>query len=489
MNPPHTLESLFAGFSEAPELATPVCGLTDDSRSVVAGMVYVAVRGTVADGHDFIDDACRRGAVALVVDRPGTSVDGIPVVLVKDTRVALSYLAAIFYGFPSRRLQVTGITGTNGKTTVACFLSQLLEACGSRSGMMGTVGVSFGGQWSASDRTTPGAVQVQRTFAEMERAECTHVVMEVSSHALDQQRISDVKFRTAVFTNLTRDHLDYHGSLDAYFEAKLRLFSFPSLAHRIVNLDAPRASELLERSKGYGDAFTYGFCSDANLRAEILNETLDGTEGVFESADVREHFFLPCPGRYNIENLLAAVSSLLVEGVPLSRITPLIPSLDSAPGRMERVSTPSGSIFVDYAHTPDAVSRAFSCLRPLTRGRLVGVFGCGGDRDRGKRALMREAAEEIADHLILTLDNPRTEDPEQIMTDLLDGKKIGGPLEVITDRRDAIGAGVAMLREGDALLIAGKGHETFQDIGGEHVPFDDREVAREAVWERWRKHA
>lgn len=463
----------------APEDAVPFSGVTHDSRQVLPGMVFVALPGLRTDGHRYLVDAVRRGAAALVVENEVEEDLGLPVLRVPNARLALSKLADALSGEPSARLRVTGITGTNGKTTVAIFLKQLLEACDRRSGVVGTIGYDLGGTTLTAPRTTPEAPVLHDLLARMERADCQDAVMEVSSHSLVQHRVEDVRFRAAVFTNLTQDHLDYHQTMDKYYAAKASLFNCRSLEHRIIGVDDAYGRTLASQP-GSGDLLTYGFSDDAGVRAILTDEDMSGTRGLLVVKGEEWPFHLSTPGRHNVQNLLAALSTALAYGCPCDTLIHAISSLIPARGRMEIVPSRVGRVVVDYAHTPDAVRRVTTTLRRLTNGRLIVVVGCGGDRDRSKRREMFEAARGHADQVIVTLDNPRTEDPNQIVADMLSTTSDPSGVDVVLDREDAILAGLAELKEDDVLLIAGKGHEETQDFGDRLVPFSDRDVVMNA---------
>jgi UDP-N-acetylmuramoyl-L-alanyl-D-glutamate--2,6-diaminopimelate ligase len=456
-----------------------VRGVHADSRRIRPGFVFVAVQGSRGDGHRFIDDAVRRGAVAVLTETAGNAT--VPLVRVADTRASLARLSRAFYRFPDRELCLTGVTGTNGKTSVAGFVYQLLETAGVSTGLIGTVAYKFGHREIPARRTTPGPPELQELLRSMRNEGCSHAVMEVSSHALDQRRVEDLEFDTAVFTNLSRDHLDYHRTMEAYFEAKVRLFEFETLSRRVVGEDS-WSDRLVER---FGpDVIRCGLGGGCDVRAENLRTEVSGTTARVFSPWGDGEVRLRVPGAHNIRNLLQAMAVLGGEDIPFERILEAVEGLHAAPGRLERIPSSVGKVFVDYAHTPDALDKVLSTLRPLTRGKLTVVFGCGGDRDRSKRAPMVEAAARHADRLLVTTDNPRTEDPEQIFQDMREGLTGSEDMDVIPDRSEAIGRAVCELRDGDVVLIAGKGHETVQEIGHQQIPFDDRDAALRALRER-----
>lgn len=459
-------------------------GIVHDSRQVQAGSVYVALCGAKVDGHNFIGDAAKRGAAVIVAERTDQIPAEFPYCKVPNARAALSELSSLHYGNPSASLQICGVTGTNGKTTVAYFLRQLLLGLGHPSGVLGTVAYAYGDREIPAIRTTPEAPVLHDIMDKMRRAGCTHVAMEVSSHALEQQRVADIDFDVAVFTNLSRDHLDYHGNMNNYFEAKAALFSMPAVKARVVNVD-DAYGRLLAKKCGPENLLCYGVASDADLIASVRRAHALGTEGQLLYQGDSISFCLSTPGMHNVENLMAAVGAVLQLGHSLREVEPVIGQLQGAPGRLERVPSPRGTVYVDYAHSPDALWRVLKTLKPLAENRCKVVFGCGGDRDRGKRAPMVEAAAEQADELILTLDNPRKEKPEQILADMRAAVPDGVDAETIADRKEAIEHAIAGLQPGDVLLIAGKGHENAQEFAHQIVPFDDRQVARKAVEACW----
>jgi len=457
-----------------------IFGVTADSRQVRPGFVFVAVKGLQQDGHRFAADAVARGAVAVVAGEALSA--PVPVIRVAHPRIALARLCAAYQGFPARALRVTGITGTNGKTTVAFFLRQILEASGHACGLLGTVHHSFGRREIPARQTTPGAAELQSLFASMRSEGCGDCVMEVSSHAIDQDRVEGIPFTAAVFTNLSQDHLDYHPDMEAYFQTKARLFLPESLSVRVVGEDD--WSRRLARNAP-GPCWHCGLADDCDVRATPVRSDVDGMAARLRSPWGDAGIHLPMPGEHNLRNALQALAVAASFGIPLEKILSVLPDLRPAPGRLEPVPCPRGRIFVDYAHTPDAVARVSRALRPLASGRLIVLFGCGGDRDRGKRPAMVAEAAAVADRLILTQDNPRTEDPGRIFEDMLAGLPDGAAMDLIPDRAAAIAHGVGLLASGDILLIAGKGHEAEQKFAHHSISFDDREVARDAVSRRF----
>lgn len=456
---------------------SPITGIADDSRQVEPGFLFCAVEGTVDDGHRYVPDAVRRGAVAALVTR--RIEQPIPQVVVGDSRAAVAEAAAEWYGRPGDALELIGVTGTNGKSTTVALIQHLLNADGTAASI-GTLG-AFDGAGMALYRerlTTPGTVALQATLAELKKRGTTTVAMEVSSHALDQSRVHGLTFRAGVFTNLTHDHLDYHATFDEYLAAKMRLADHV-LPDGVVaaNVDEPAWRPLVARAADR--AVTYGRSDGASVRASDIGLHPDGTEFVLQVGHVERPLRLPLIGEFNVSNALAAAATAWGLGREIDEIVVRLSHAPQVEGRMERLDE-HFMILRDYAHTPDALERALGSLRPITRGRLIVLFGCGGDRDRRKRAVMGQAAVRDADVAIVTSDNPRTEDPEGIIRDIEAGMA-GQSYIRIVDRRKAIGHAVGLLDEHDCLLLAGKGHETYQVIGTERLPFDEREIVREAM--------
>jgi UDP-N-acetylmuramoyl-L-alanyl-D-glutamate--2,6-diaminopimelate ligase len=454
-----------------------VTGLAYDDRAVTPGTVFFCVPGFTRDGHDFAADAVARGAVALVVERPLGL--GVPEVVVPSARRAMAPAAARLYGDPTARLRAVGITGTNGKTTTAFLVRHLLEAAGRRTGLLGTVTAIVGGARHEVARTTPEAIDLQRTFRAMLDHGDEAVVMEVSSHALELGRADAIHWAVSVFTNLTQDHLDFHPTMEDYFAAKRRLLRATE-GTRVINVDDAYGRRL---AADFPDAATVGIDSpDAQLRATAVESTIAGSRFALDGRPLA----LPLPGRFNVLNALCAIAAVRALGVGDEKIAEALPRAARVPGRFEPVEEGQGfAVLVDYAHTPDSLDNVLRAARPLAgdAGRLVVVFGCGGDRDRGKRPLMGRIARALADHVVVTSDNPRSEDPEAIIADVLQGAGgAGDGVEAIVDRREAIARAVELAAPGDVVVIAGKGHEQGQELaGGVKVPFDDVDVARGAL--------
>jgi UDP-N-acetylmuramoyl-L-alanyl-D-glutamate--2,6-diaminopimelate ligase len=464
--------------SSAPQRASDPTGIGVDSRTAFPGMLYVAVRGSQSDGHRFVADAVARGATAVVVEEPQQS--SVPQIVVRDSRRAALVLGGAWYGHPGRCLTLVGVTGTNGKTTTTGLIRHLFNER-ETAGSIGTLG-AFDGRGesvasTAGSLTTPGPIDLQATLAELMRRGATHVVMETSSHSLDQGRLDGMNFAAGVFTNLTRDHLDYHGTMEAYLASKLRLSTLLQLGGiEVVNLDDDAWRAMAPRPR----RVTFGFDPAAEVRGTDVSLSSEGSrfrlEGRFGSTEVE----LPLLGDFNVTNALAAAATALALGRSVGSVVQRLATAPQVPGRMERISDVPCTVLRDYSHTPDSLERALRTLRPLTSGRIIAVFGCGGDRDRGKRPLMGRIAAELSDLAIATSDNPRSENPEAIIDDIERG--MGGlPHLRITDRLAAIHAALGEGRAGDTILLAGKGHETYQVIGTEKIDFDEREIVQKAV--------
>jgi UDP-N-acetylmuramoyl-L-alanyl-D-glutamate--2,6-diaminopimelate ligase len=462
----------------APAQAADPAGIGVDSRTIRPGMIYLAMRGSQFDGHRFVGDAAARGAAAVVVEVPQQST--VPQIVVHDSHRAALVLGSAWYNHPARSLTLVGVTGTNGKTTTTGLIRHLFNERDT-AGSIGTLG-AFDGHGevvasTAGSLTTPGPVDLQATLDAMVKRGVTHVAMEASSHSLDQGRLDALTFAAGVFTNLTRDHLDYHGTMEAYLGSKLRLRSLLGLhGMEIVNLDEDSWRAMPAR----GPRLTFGAHPGADVRATEIMLDSSGSRfqvsGRFGCANIT----LPLLGDFNVANALAAAATALGLGRSLSQVAERLAAAPQVPGRMERISDTPCIVLRDYAHTPDALERALTSLRPLTRGRLIVVFGCGGDRDRGKRPLMGRIAAELSHLAIATSDNPRTEDPDAILDDIEQGMS-GLPHQRITDRLAAIHTALAEGRPGDTILLAGKGHEDYQIIGTEKFPFDEREIVQKAV--------
>jgi UDP-N-acetylmuramoyl-L-alanyl-D-glutamate--2,6-diaminopimelate ligase len=457
-----------------------VTDLAYDARAVVPGALFACIPGFRADGHDFAADAVERGAVALIAER---ELDvAVPQLLVPDARAALALAADAFYGHPTRELEVGAVTGTNGKTTTSFLLYAILAAAGRRPGLLGTIESRVGGERRAVTHTTPESVDLQRTFREMLDAGDRSVAMEASSHGSELKRLLGVRFAALAFTNLTPEHLDLHGTLDAYFDAKRRLFTAPGpdgeRPPAAVNVGDPYGRRLADELRGLGARLlTFALDEpDADLRPDELEIAVTGTRLRVGDLDLETRL----RGRFNAENVLTAVALGRLLDVPDAAIAEGVAHVVGVPGRFEAVDEGQPfAVLVDYAHTPDALANVLSEARRLAAGRVLCVFGAGGDRDREKRPLMGEVAERLADTVIVTSDNPRSEDPETIAAEIMAG--MNGAPEVELDRARAIELAVERAREGDVVIVAGKGHEPGQTFADRTVPFDDREVARDVL--------
>ena len=471
------LRELLAPLPHAQVVGEPdvqVLGVSYRSDDVRPGSLFFAVPGEHTDGHDHAAEAIANGAVVVVGERPLDV--GVTAVVVPSVREAMGLVAGSFYGRPSDAMVVIGVTGTNGKTTTTYLLERILAAAEMVPGMIGTTGVRIDGRVIGHDRTTPEAPDIHRLLADMRDQGVRSVAMEVSSHGLDQHRVGGIRFSCAVFTNLSQDHLDYHGSLDAYFAAKARLFT-PEMAERAaVNHDAPEGRALIGRVP----TVTFGVSEGADLRAERVRVDASGLSFDVDGLEFRSRL----RGAFNVSNCLAALAASRQVGIADTHAAEGIAALAGVPGRMEPVECGQPfEILVDYAHTPDSVENVLRAARPLAgENRVIVVFGCGGDRDRGKRPLMGEAATRLADLTIVTSDNPRSEDPQAIVGEIEVGARRGGGRYVVeVDRRAAIRLALAEAEAGDVVVIAGKGHETGQEFADRTIPFDDRVVAREEL--------
>ena len=452
-----------------------VTGISDDSREVRAGDLFIAVPGHTADGRRYISEAASMGAAAILTS-PGTNIHtDIPLIFSDDIRKVLALAADRYFDHPSRKLTVAGITGTNGKTTTAYLMADIFGSAGKKWGKIGTIGCDLGGRFLSSGNTTPGGVNIQRFLAEMLDEGLSGCAMEVSSHALDQGRSLGVKFASATFTNLSQDHLDYHKNLDSYFEAKARLFTDVPVS--AINIDDPYGKKLVSRASG--KVIKFGAGGDADFRYSCREMSIHGSLLEFSYEDASMEFEFPLPGTFNHQNAAAAAATAVGLGLSLDKAINGLKAAGPVPGRLQpiRLGQPF-AVFVDYAHTPDALVKLLSSLREFGPKHLHVVFGCGGDRDRTKRPLMGRAASTLADHVYLTSDNPRTEDPKAIIEDALKGITDRKKCQVIEDRAIAIRTAISKVTDGDILVIAGKGHEEYQVIGIVKRYFSDVEVAK-----------
>lgn len=486
------------------DLSGMVSGICYDSRQCGENSLFVAIAGLVADGHDYIPEAIRRGARVIVHEKPYTPSPGVTALQVSESRRVLGVLGRNFYGNPSARLCLVGVIGTNGKTTVTYLLESIFTAAGWSAGVLGTVNYRFGGKVLASPHTTPESLEMQRILREMADDGVSHVVAEVSSHSLDLRRVDDCSFDLGVFTNLTQDHLDYHGTMDNYFDAKKRFFREILPAGKrspgrrmVVNGDDPWGRRLLEEA--VLPALSYGMDNPCDVRARDVDLSLGGIRACIETAGGRFQVSTPLVGRFNLYNILAAAAAATALRVPEKAIGRGIAALKQIPGRLEKIGgLGDPQVFVDYAHTEDALRRVLQDLSGFKKqGRLLTLFGCGGDRDRGKRPRMGRAAAELSDLLLLTSDNPRTEEPMEIIRQIASGipseimNKVSADefagrsperhYSIIPDRAAAIAKIIACAGPSDMVLIAGKGHEDYQILGNRRIAFDDRVVAASAL--------
>ncbi len=492
------LSELLSGLIEVPPARDcPIRGIAQDSRQVQPGWLFIAVPGGSQDGRAYIADAVARGAAAVVLEAGESPPDfPIPMFQTPNLRTRIGVIADRFFGSPSRRLFIIGVTGTNGKTTCTQLLAQVLDRPSARCGLIGTLGNGFPDALQVGHHTTPDAVRLHALLADFVRAGATHVCMEVSSHALEQRRVEGVRFSGAVFTNLTRDHLDYHGDMAAYAAAKARLFEFDGLKFAVINSDDAFGAALVGKLAGRVKTVRFGFAR-AEVTAATVRPLRDGLELNVTTPAGSINLHSKLLGRFNAENLLAVLAALLAMDLNFAEAAARLSRAKPVAGRMEcfggRARFPL--VVVDYAHTPDALSKVLSALREHTHGRLWCVFGCGGNRDRGKRPLMGGLAETLADVVVVTSDNPRHEPPEQIIADILagmesvrsagkDGNNTSGKkVNVIADRAQAIRFALAQARAEDIVLLAGKGHEDYQQIGDRRLPFSDRLFVRELLGE------
>jgi len=459
-------------------------GITCDSRHVSDGYLFIAISGETQDGHPYAVDARANGAAAVVVERKLDLPDDTPQIIVDDSREAAAVLSAKFFGYPSELLSVTGVTGTNGKTTTAWMLKSIIEAAGKQSGLIGTIHYQVGKRCIPAKNTTPSVVDTNKMLTEMYQAGQEYAVMEVSSHALMQKRVNAIHFDVGVFTNLTdNEHLDYHKTFAAYRDAKCKLFEMlPATSCAVLNLEDPCSGYIAQRTSAR--VVTYGVSREADVRSIVLGTSMSGT--CFEvyspqgSAEVKGSFF----GRYNVSNATAAAAAALSLGLGIEAVRDGLEQYQGTPGRLEMVDCGQDfTVLVDYAHKPDALANVLATLREIAMGRIILVFGCGGDRDRGKRPRMGHIAKKYSNYFVITSDNSRSERTQDIIAEIEAGVGECSYYCTQPDRTLAIGLAIANARPGDVVLIAGKGHETYQIIGSTIAPYDDREQARQALRE------
>jgi len=486
-----SLGMLLDGFAPVDSANDPeITGMSLDSRHIRPGDVFIAMRGASAHGAEFIHDAVRARAAAVVVDADDPVLHAmVPIARVPRLAQAVGSIASRFYGFPSHELDVIAVTGTNGKTTVACLIAEALQALRGASGYAGTLGYGLYGSLRPTVNTTPDPVTLQAFFAEVLAQGGTAAAIELSSHGIAQQRATGTAIDVAVFTNLGHDHLDFHGSVDDYAATKKSLFRYPGLRHAVVNIDDACGREIVAAAN---PAIRYSTCSvDARTKADfrLVDQKQHGsrTRLSFSTPDGDVDLETSLLGAFNFENLQSALAALMAIGVPAVEAAAALSRVTGVAGRMQRVSAGDDDeplVVVDYAHTPDSLEQALAALRAVTRGRLVCVFGCGGDRDRTKREPMGRVAQDGSDEVVITNDNPRTERPAQIIDQILTGMRSPAAARAIEDRRAAIATAIESVGTDDTVLIAGKGHETFQEIGKQRESFSDAEVALEALRRR-----
>lgn len=463
-----------------------------DSRKVTSGDLFICLPGHTVDGHDFAAQAAEKGAAALIVERHLPEVN-LPQLLVKDSRLAMAVLANVYYHFPSRRMRVIGVTGTNGKTTTTYLIDSILQNEHKKTGLIGTINRKVNGSVFPMSGTTPEALDLQKYLHEMAEGKTEYCVMEVSSHALEQGRVKGTDFRTAIFTNLTQDHLDYHKTMDEYRAAKALFFSrlgngysadMGERKYAVLNADDPAAAFFAKQTAA--EVLTYGVDHTADVTASGIKITARGTEFHVDTFRGSADISLQMVGKFNVYNALAAITAALLEDIPLERIKASLEAVKGVDGRVEAVNEGQPyAVIVDYAHTPDGLENVLKTVNEFAERKVITVFGCGGDRDRTKRPQMGAIAGKYSDYVFVTSDNPRTEDPQGILLDIEAGLKESGVpasrYELREDRHEAIHKAIEMASPGDVVLIAGKGHETYQLIGGKVFDFDDRLVAKEAI--------
>lgn len=482
VNPSPMLSDLLRGFADAPDL--PVSGIASDSRQLKSGFLFLACDGVSSHGLDYLNDARNAGACAVAWDASTVSAPtdiGVPMIAVENLATHLGEIANRYYGNPSSRLKTVGVTGTNGKTTVAWLIAQCLRHLDDRCAYLGTLGLGIDEMQGAEGMTTPAAVELHGHLADFLEQGATHAAIEVSSHALSQGRVDGVQFDAVLFTNLTRDHLDYHGDMQSYFESKATLFLEHAADCKIINLDSEFGNELAARCGQDVVTVSTHFDRVANgrpyvfVRSVIANE--NGSDVTVTSSWGDGKFTLSLPGDFNVANAAIVLAYLLTAGTSIEQACDVLQLVDAPPGRMQRTATAGSALYIDYAHTPNAIESALRALRPHCRGKLWCVFGCGGDRDTGKRLLMGKLAERLADRVIITSDNPRHEEPQKIIDEILAGFNNTNDATIIEDRAAAIAWAIANAGPTDVVLIAGKGHEDYQEVGSERHAFSDYALA------------
>ncbi len=460
------------------DLSMEITSIEYDSRKLKPGSLFIAVRGFACDGNTFITEAVEKGTVAIITDKSGIRTS-VSTILVRDARKAMALIANSFYGSPQNSIVMTAVTGTNGKTTTAYMVKSIFDASGVDCGLIGTINHIVGKEEITSVNTTPESPDIHRFLSRMTGENQNACIMEVSSHALALSRVYGIQFRAAAFTNISRDHLDFHGDFKTYLETKGRLFSdLSGDSTAVVNLDDPNAEYIIGVSRG-GNILTYGFKEGYDIHPVSFELKTRGTEVIVSTPSGKLEFALPIPGKFNISNAMAAIGIGLACGCSTDSIARGLESMASVRGRYELIDEGQDfTVIVDYAHTPDALERILTSAREITKGRLISVFGCGGDRDRGKRPEMGEVSARCADYTIVTSDNPRTENPETIVADILNGIPEIANHKIIIDRGESIKEALNTAAKDDTVVIAGKGHEDYQIIGNKKYHFDDAESVR-----------
>lgn len=478
------LSTLLEGFvDKVPVGELSIAGICNDSRNLVPGQLFVAVKGVGVDGHGYIGDAASKGAIAVLAEHAVAEAP-IPLIIIPDLREKLGKIAARFYGNPSKKLSTIGVTGTNGKSSVSYFIAQALTQAEQQCAVIGTLGSGFVGALDSNALTTPDAIQLQKQLYDLASQGAQAVAMEVSSHGLSQHRVAGVEFDIAIFTNLTREHLDYHKNMNEYWLAKRRLFNWPSLKAAIINIDDEHGRLLADEIKSKLDVYTISL-SDKTvegchaLTVDRITQNNKGFQARINTPWGQGDLVCPFLGNFNIANMLAVLATMSLHNISFDLSLRILKRLDTVPGRMQVIRVSKHPlVVVDYSHTPDALEQALLALRPHAQGKLWCVFGCGGNRDPGKRALMGQNAERYSDQLIITNDNPRNEDPEEIVADITKGLLCSWAAEIELDRGAAIAHAIDCAEPGDIVLIAGKGHEEYQQIGDEKIPFNDVEQVK-----------
>lgn len=462
-------------------LDVEIAGVEFDSRKIKKDSLFVCIKGYTVDGHNFIETAMKQGATAFLIEDDVEIVEGYTYIKVESTRTDMAKVAAVFYNNPTKELSVLGVTGTNGKTSITTFLRETLELAGKKSGLVGTISIDNGEEVIVSKNTTPESMELQQHFRTMLNSGCDYCAMEVSSHSLCLGRVDETEYEIGVFTNLTPDHLDFHKDLDDYRKAKEMLFHKTTKAN-VINIDDEGGQKIVESIKDLKTPlYTYAIDNEADFMAKDIKITASGVSYRLVTPTYEEDIFVPVPGKFTVYNTLAVIATAYLLGIDKDIIKESLKNTKGVPGRFEAVQNDKGiHVIIDYAHTPDALENVINTARGFATNRIITVFGCGGDRDNTKRPIMGSIAEKLSDIAVLTSDNPRTEDPNKIIEDVLKGMK-NDNYKVITDRREAIVEAVKLAEKDDIILIAGKGHEDYQIIGREKIHFDDKEEARKAL--------